>query len=102
MELFVEKFPKTVDGAIHKILSDMTFGDKTRIANMSESGLVKFHESYGVYLRQEFRLPGNTPLMTSCRELSGLGRINAFQASYVILKSLQAALRKENVLKVVK
>ena len=102
MNLFLDKFPSTVETAIEKLMVDMTFADRTRLANMNETTLAQFHSSYGVFIRTEFRLPGNEPLMKSCMAHAYMKVISAEQASYVILKELQNRLRSGHVLTIVK
>ena len=102
MDYFLDKFPPTVEKVVDKLVVDMTFADRTRLANMNEAALIKFHESYGIFLRNEFRLPGNDPLMQSCRSAAFMKTITPEQASYVILKALQKRLLAGNTLKVVK
>ena len=102
MNYFLDKFPPTVEQVVDKLVVDMTFADKTRLANMNEAALIRFHRSYGIFLRNEYRLPGNDPLMQSCMSTGYLKRITPEQASYVILKALQERLQAENTLKVVK
>ena len=102
MDLFLEKFPPTVEQSVEKLIADMTFADKSRLANMNEAALIRFHDSYGIFLRNEFRLPGNEPLMKSCRDTGYLKTITPEQASYVIVKALQLRLLKEHTLKLVK
>lgn len=101
MNYFLDKFPPSVEKAVDKLAVDMTFADRTRLANMSEVALIKFHHSYGIFLRNEFRLPGNDPLMKSCMSIAYVKSITPEQASYVILKELQKRLRAGNALKVV-
>ena len=102
LDMFLDKFPPTVEKAVDRLAVDMTFADRTRLANMSEAALIKFHQSYGIFLRTEFRLPGNDLLMQSCLSSAYLKTISAEQASYVILKALQKRLLAGNTLKVVK
>jgi hypothetical protein len=102
MNYFLDKFPPTVDKVVDKLEIDMTFADKTRLANMNETALVKFHRSYGIFLRREFRLPGNDPLMKSCMSTATAKTMTPEQASYVILKELQKRLLAGNSLKVIK
>ena len=102
MDTFLDKFPPNVGKAVEKLISDLSFADKTRLANMNEAALIRFHHSYGHFIRTEFRLPGNDPLMQSCMATGYLKTMTAEQASYVILKALQAKLKGDNVLKVVK
>lgn len=102
MNYFLEKFPPTVEKVVDRLTADMSFADKTRLANMSEAALIRFHRSYGIFLRNEFRLPGNEPLMKSCMTAAYLKSITPEQASFVILKALQKRLMAANTLKVVK
>ena len=102
MNLFTDKFPTTVDAAVNKLIEDMSFKDRTWVANLDEEGLSAFHTSYGIFLRHEFRLWGNEPLLQSCREMAGMEEIDAHKASYVILKEIRRKLQGTNVLKVVK
>jgi hypothetical protein len=102
MDYFLDKFPPTVEKVVDKLVVDMTFADRTRLANMNEAALIKFHDSYGIFLRNEFRLPGNDPLMQSCRSAAYMKTITPEQASYVILKALQKRLLAGNTLKIVK
>ena len=102
MDILLEKFPPTVEQCVDKLIADMTFADKTRLANMGEAALIRFHQSYGIFLRSEFRLPGNEPLMRSCMQVADLKRISPEQASFVIVKALQQRLSKENTLRIVK
>jgi hypothetical protein len=102
MSYFLDKFPSTVEKAVEKLALDMTFADRTRLANMNEAALVRFHQSYGLFLRTQFRLPGNDPLMKSCMSTAYLNAITPEQASYVILKELQKRLLAGNTLKVIK
>ena len=102
MELFKEKFPPTLELAVNKIMSDLSRRDKTKIANMDERKLIEFHHSYGIFIKNKFRLWGNDPLLQSCCEKSGLEKISPDQASYIIIKELQKEVRESNVLRVVK
>ena len=102
MNYFLDKFPPSVDKVVDKLIVDMTFADKTRLANMNEAALIRFHRSYGIFLRNEFRLPGNDPLMKSCMSIATVKTITPEQASYVILKELQKRLMAEGALKVIK
>jgi len=102
MDLFKEKFPPTVDLSVEKLFSSLSRIDQTRIANMDEKRLAMFHQSYGIFIKNEFRLWSNTPLLKSCCEVSGLKKVNPDQASYIILKELQKKIQNSDVLKVVK
>lgn len=102
MNYFLDKFPPTVAKVVDKLVQDMTFADQTRLANMNEAALIRFHDAYGIFLRNEFRLPGNDPLMKSCMFTASVTTITPEQASYVILRELQKRLLSGNTLKVIK
>lgn len=102
MDSVTAKFPNTVDSAVDILMAGLSFRDRTRIANMSETELIRFHMSYGTFIRAEFRLPGNDPLMKSCESLSELAGISGFQASFIILKALQRKAMQSGVLRIVK
>jgi len=102
MNLFKEKFPPTVELAVDRILSDLSVRDRTKIANMNEKKLIEFHISFGIFIKNEFRLWGNEPLLKSCCDVSGLSKTNPDQASYIILQELQKKINEGDVLKVVK
>jgi hypothetical protein len=102
MELFKEKFPPTVELSVENLLSSLSRLDQIRISNMDEKRLAIFHQSYGIFIKNEFRLWGNTPLLRSCCEVSGLEKVNPDQASYIILKELQKKIQNTDELKVVK
>ena len=86
----------TVELAVDKIMSDLSVYDRTKIANMNEKRLSLFHESYGIFIRNEFKIWINTPLQKSCCEVSGLPKVNPDQASYIILKELQKKIKQED------
>ena len=102
MNTFLEKFPPTVDDAVDRLYAELSFADRTRLANMNESALAKFHRSYGIFIRHEFRLPGNDLLMASCLSAAYMKKILPEQASYLILKKLQERIIAGHSLKVVK
>ena len=102
MNLFKEKFPPTVELAVDKILLDLSVRDRTKIANMNKKKLIAFHLSFGIFIKNEFRLWGNEPLLKSCCEVSGLSKVNPDQSSYIILKVVQMRINQGEVLKVVK
>jgi len=92
-----DTFSPTVDLAVDKIMLDLSVYDRTKIANMNEKRLRLFHESYGIFIRNEFRIWINTPLQKSCCEISGLPKVNPDQASYIILKELQKKISRRMI-----
>lgn len=94
--------PKTIDEAVDRLVAELSFKEKTKIANMSESDLIKFHMSYGAAIRNEFRLWGNDSLLTFCQTYAGVKDISPEQASYIIIKELWERLQSADVLKIIK
>ena len=101
MNYFLDKFPPTVEQVVDRLAAELSFAEKTRLANMNAKALADFHRSYGIFLRTEFRLPGNDPLLRSCMQTARLNTITPEQASMVILKALQQRVLTGNVLKIV-
>lgn len=91
-------FPPTVEAAVDKILLDLSEYNRTKIANMDDNRLKVFHQSYGIVLRNKFRLWTNDSLKQSCCEVSGLAKVNPDQASFIILKELQNRTRQKHPL----
>ena len=95
-------FLKNIDDVVDRLILELSFRDKTKIANMSEVDLVKLNMSWGIYIRKEFRLEGNDPLLNSLKSYTGVNIMTPEQASYIIIKELWEKLQNSNVLKIVK
>ena len=95
-------FLKNIDDVVDRLILELSFKDKTKIANMSEVDLVKLNMSWGIYIRNEFRIGGNNPLLESLKSYTGVNKMTPEQASYVIIKELWEKLQNSRVLKIVK
>lgn len=95
-------FLKNIDDVVDRLISELSFKDKTKIANMSEGDLVKLNMSWGIYIRTEFRLKGNDPLLNALKYYTGVNTVTPDQASYIIIKELWEKLQNSHVLKIVK
>ena len=102
MDSVHNRFPDTVEKAVDQLTSDLSFQERTKLANMSEPGMVQFHARHGLHIRSRFRVPGNDPLVNDCKKIAGLPDISPEQASFVIFKTMVERLKQTNVLKVVK
>lgn len=102
MDQTKQLFPGNIDAAVNTLLSELSFKDKTKIANMSEIDLIKLNISYGIYIRNELRLWSNESLLASCGAYAGVNKISPEQASYIIIKELWEKLQNSNVLKIVR
>ena len=95
-------FLKNIDDVFDRLISELSFKDKTKIANMSEVDLVKLKMSCGIYIKNEFRLEGNDPLLNFLKSYTGVNIMTPEQASYIIIKELWEKLQNSHVLKIVK
>ena len=92
-------YPKTVDQAVERLLSDITLNNELQISMMNEDDVLNLHLSFGGYIRNSFGLwSGNQELMESCRSCSGNRDLHVDYASMIIIRALWQRLRKENVL----
>ena len=95
-------FLNNIDDVVDRLIFELSFKDKTKIANMSEVDLVKLNMSWGIYIRNEFRLKGNDPLLQSLKSYAGVNEMTPEQASYVIIKELWEKLQNSHVLRIIK
>jgi len=83
-----KKLPKSVDQAIDRLFSELSFPEKTVIVNKSEEELIDLQFTLGEYIRKEYRLDENDDLMESCRLISKIDEINIGHASFIIILEL--------------
>jgi len=96
------RLPHTVDEAVERLISELSFKDKASIAKMNEEDLDSLQPTMGRYIRDQFRLwSGNLPLMESCRSLSGEAELSEDDASAVVIRELWKELQESHQLRVV-
>ena len=96
------KPPKTVDQAVERLISELSFKDRSTIANMAEFELSVLHTTTGEYIRNEFGLwSGNKDLMTSCCFFAKRDKTSEDGASSIIIKELWKRLRETHRIRVV-
>ena len=94
------KRPATVDEAVDLLIAELSFGDRTIIANMKERDL---DFAIGIRVKGEFGLRnGNKELLQSCCSESGQPSIDPDLASAFLIKSLWLRVQDTRVLKIVK
>ena len=94
--------PKTVDQAVERIISELSFKDKSTIANMAEIELSMLHKTTGEYIRNAFGLwSGNKDLMTSCCFIAKRDKVSEDEASSIIIKELWKRLQQTHRIRVV-
>jgi len=88
-----KKLPKSVDQAVDRLTSELSFTEKTMIVNKSEEELIDLQFTLGEYIRKEYRLDENDDLMESCRFISKVDKINIGHASFIIILELWKKLQ---------
>ncbi len=97
------KRPATVDEAVDLLIAELSFGDRTIIANMKERDLRDLDFAIGIRVKGEFGLRnGNKELLQSCCSESGQPSIDPDLASAFIIKRLWVRVQDTRVLKIVK
>ena len=97
------RHPHTIDEAVDLLIEELSFGDRTIIANMKEEELGNLHSAFGMRIKGEFGLGnGNEELLQSCRYKSGQPSMDPELASAFIIKNLWERVQDTPVLKVVK
>ncbi|MGD8227816.1 MAG: hypothetical protein PVI20_08560 [Desulfobacteraceae bacterium] len=95
-------YPKTVDQAVERLISDLTLKDRVYIANLAREDLYLIHISLRSHIGQELGLwSGNKDLIESCRVMSGSRELGADQCPTVILEALWRKLRATHTLRAV-
>lgn len=94
---------KTVDDAVSRMISDMTFRDRILLAKMPHEDLPDIHISLGHWIMQHYRLGlGNPDLLESCRASAGNYFLTAGDAALVIIEALWEKLKDTHRLRAVK
>jgi len=97
------KRPSTVDEAVDLLIEEISFGDRTIIANMREEDLANLDVAFGMRIKVEFGLGnGNKDLLQSCRIESGQPTADPELATAVIIKCLWKTVQDTPVLRVLK
>ena len=93
MNEITKKLPKSVDQAVDRLTSELSFTEKSMIVNKSEDELIDLQFTLGEDIRKEYRLDENDDLMESCRFISKVDEINIGHASFIIILELWRKLQ---------
>jgi hypothetical protein len=93
-ELLKKQFPKLVNEAVERLITEMPLKDKVKLAGMSEYDINGLHPSLGLYIRNNFRLWEGSSLLESCREMTGDKNLQAEHAAIFIIKKLWEKLKE--------
>ena len=95
-------YPKTVDQAVERLLSDLSLKDRVYIGNLAREDLYLVHISLRSHIGQELGLwSGNKDLIEFCRAMSGSKELRADQCPTIILEALWKKLRETHTLRAV-
>jgi len=98
-----DKHPATVDEAVNLLMDELSFGDRTIIANMKEEDLGNLDSVFRRRIMLDFGLWNeNNDLLQSCRHQSAHPSLDPNMASVFIIKRLWKTVHNTRVLKVVK
>ncbi|KPK25013.1 MAG: hypothetical protein AMJ70_00210 [Dehalococcoidia bacterium SG8_51_3] len=93
-------YPRTVDQAVERLISDLSLKDRVYVANLAREDLYLIHISLRSHIGQELGLwSGNKDLIESCRVMSGSPELRADQCPAVILEALWKKLRETHTLR---
>ena len=86
--------PNTINQAIILLVSYLSSKDKVKITKLAEDDLSNLNVSLGWFIKNEFKLITNDPLIESCRVTSGGDSVYADEASLIIIKELWKRLKE--------
>ena len=97
------KLPQTVQEAVEMLVAQLPLKQKTTMANMAESELIKLNTGLGRYILNKFGLwSGNEKLMESCRTNVNYPLHNEEDAAAVIITQLWRKLKETHKLRIIK
>lgn len=99
-----DSIPTTVRQAVRTLLGQLTFQEKSRLANLSENKLSELDKTLAETIIRQFHLSTiNAQLLQSCREQVHDESVQANEAAGIIIKNLWQQLQgHKNVLRRVK
>lgn len=86
--------PNTINQAVILLVSYLSSTDKRKISKLNEENLSNLNFSLGWFIKNEFKLITNDPLIESCRTISGGNSVYADEASFIIIKALWKRLQE--------
>jgi hypothetical protein len=86
--------PNTINQAVILLVSYLSSTDKRKISKLNEENLSNLNFSLGWFIKNEFKLITNDPLIESCRTITGRNSVYADEASFIIIKALWKRLQE--------
>ena len=86
--------PNTINQAVILLVSYLSATDKKKISKLNEKNLSNLNFSLGWFIKNEFKLITNDPLIESCRTISGRDTVYVDEASSIIIKALWKRLQE--------
>lgn len=94
-------WPRTIDEAVQRLITELSLKDKATIANMSASELSPLNNSLGHHIRNWFGLNAeNHTLLWSCAKEAGKTALTEKEASAIIISCLALELEKTHKLRI--
>lgn len=96
-------YPRTVEEAIDRLVSELPLKDRMKIARMDEVDIHCLHTTLGLYIRNNYGLwLDNGKLIRDCRFIAKDSSLDADDASAVIIHELWQVLRESHELRLLK
>ncbi len=96
-------YPRTVDEAVDKLVSELPLKDRMKISGMDEVDIHLLYMTLGLYIRNNYGLwLENGQLIRDCRFIAKDRSLDADGASAVIIRELSKKLRETHNMRVVK
>jgi hypothetical protein len=89
-----KQLPTTVEQAVDRLISELPFSEKMKIANMGKGNLMDLYFSLSVDIEAKFCIWENKALLDSCHTASGDKVFYAEEASFIIIMELWKRLQK--------
>ena len=97
------KLPKTVEGVVELLISDLSTKEKVLIAKMKQEDVITLTTKIAPVIQTEFKLDtGNEELLKSCCETEDKDAIDADEAAWVILGRLWNRIRAMHKMRLIK
>jgi len=97
-----EPLPASVDEAVGRIIIDMPFKDRVKIANMERKSLESLNSTLGISIQKRiFKNDVDGKLFALCLSVSGKDKLDGSGAAFVIIEKIWEKLQKTHKMRIV-